>query len=129
MTKGRKKKKITPDNLAQREKEVFEEWGRIQESLKKKPSWMIDENSTFGEVLEFHAITMPFKWRQIIEIEEQTAQRLSEFAKIFHDRPKEKAKWLKHAETSRRHAEEMRQKTWMIRRTAEIAQKEIDELT
>jgi hypothetical protein len=118
---------ITPEMLVQKEKELSEEWERIKKTLKEKPSWMIDENSTLGEVLEFHAVTMPFKWQQLIEIGEKTAQDLCEFAKIFDDRPKEKECWLKLADGSRRHAEEMRQKTWQIR-AAEAAQKELDSL-
>lgn len=105
-----------------------EEWAKIQEDMKKKPSWMIDENSTLGERLEFHAVTVPFKWQQIIEIEEQTAQRLSEFAKIFDDRQEDKEFWLKRADESRRHAEEMRLKWGMVRASAESAKKEIDRL-
>jgi hypothetical protein len=122
-----KGEEITPENMDRIADDIEKEWQIIKEKMKEKPSWMIDENSTYGEVLEFHAVTIPFKYEQLIEIEENAANRLSELAKSFKN-PKDRGYWLKSADQHRRHANEMRLKLGMFRKNAERARKELEGL-
>lgn len=121
------KRKVTPENMDEIAAEQDAIWKELQRKMKEKPDWMIDENSTYGEVLEFQAVTIPFKYQQLIEIEENAANRLSEFAKILKD-PKEREQWLKSADGHRRHANEMRLKLNGARKAAEVAKRELDDL-
>lgn len=118
-----------PENMDRISKEMNAEW---QEYLKnkaagKKPSWMIDDNSTYGEVLEFHAVTIPFKYQQLIEIEENAAKRIRDFAKILED-PKKREHWLKRADEAEAHANEMRLKQAGVRKNAARAREELEGL-
>lgn len=123
-----KGEKITPENMDRIKADMDEEWREFLKHRDEKPSWMIDENSSYGEVLEFHAVTVPFKYRQLIEIEEGAAVHCREIARILKD-PKEQERWLKSADRAEAHANEMRLKLESVRKVADKAMKEIDELT
>ena len=121
----------TPEELVELEKKAIEAekvWHEYLQTKDKKPDWMIDKNSSLGEVLEFTAYTLPFKHQQIIEMYEAHAKSLSDLAEIFDDQPEEKEKWLNIAEDCRKKAEEMRQKNWMYRLVSENAIEELDEV-
>lgn len=104
------------------------EWQEYLKHKDQEPSWMIDENSTYGEVLEFHAVTVPFKYKQLIELEEGAAARCRELARIMKD-PKDREEWLESADRAEAHANEMRLKLEGVRKVADRARREIDELT
>lgn len=120
---------ITPEGLAELEKKAKAADIEIEKLLKKKPAWMIDEHSSVGEILEFEAVTMPFKWQQMIEISEKLANDTFELAKIFGHDPEKKERYLKHAEDWRKRAADMRERNWLIRAGAEEAAGELEGLT
>ena len=96
-----KGEEITPENMDRISAEMDAEYQEYLKNKDKKPNWMIDENSTYGEVLEFHAVTIPFKYDQLIEIEENSAKRCREFAKGLKN-PKDRDRWLKSADEKAR---------------------------
>ncbi len=67
------------------------------------------------------------KWQQLIEISENSARQYDELAKLVKD-SKLKKNWQKRADKWRADAQELRQKTWLIRAGAEDAQEEISKL-
>jgi hypothetical protein len=118
----------TPEELAALEAKVRAANAEIMQKLRKKPAWMIGETSTYGEVLEFEAYTMPLKHRQMIDVCERAAESLSELAQMYDDNPKERERWLGRADEYRRRVEEMRRQSWTYRVISEGAKKEISEL-
>jgi hypothetical protein len=88
---------------------------------------MIDDKSIHGEVLEFTAVTIPFKWHQMIDIDEQTAKSMDEFVEMFTD-PADRKQCLEKADIFRKEREQIWWKWPMIRLAAQSAQREIDEL-
>jgi hypothetical protein len=119
---------ITPENMDRMSADMNAEWHEYLKHKGEKASWMIDENSTYGEVLEFHAVTVPFKYQQLIEIEEQAADRCRELARTMKD-PKDRERWLLSADRAEAHENEMRLRLNGVRKGAEAARKEIDKLT
>jgi hypothetical protein len=120
-------KEPTPEEIAALEKQTKAAYEEYLKNKDKKPDWMIDENSTMGEVLEFQAVTMPFKIQQMIDICDSQANSLSDFAENLDD-PQDREYWLEHAEQLRQHAEKMRLQKGMYRKVSEDAKKELDEL-
>lgn len=87
----------------------------------------LPKDPTYGEELDFAANKLLDKWQQLIEISENSARRYDELAKLVKD-SKLKKKWQKRADKWRADAQELRQKTWLIRSGAEDARKQIEEL-
>ena len=107
------------DRVEKDSKELFEKM--------RNPSWMPNEKSSHGEWLEFRAITMPFKWQQMIDIYEKMVSDNAFIAKVSKG-PAERKEWLKKVDACRKTLEQMRQQWPMIRLNAEMAQQELDEL-
>lgn len=124
-----KVEEITPENMDRIAADIDAEYQKYlkEKAEGKKPAWMIDENSTYGEILEFHAVTIPFKYQQLIEIAENQAKRLRDFAEIPKD-PKEREHWLKRADEAEAHANEMRLKQSGVRKNAARAREELEGL-
>lgn len=122
-----KGEEITTENMDRIAADMEAEWEVLKEKLKKKPDWMIDENSTYGEVLEFHAVTAPFKYQQLIEVEERQAASCREMARMVKD-SMNKERWLRKADEAESHAAEMRLKLSAVRKTAQVARKELEDL-
>lgn len=131
MTLVRKKdrKDPTPDEIARIEdqaKEAEKVWQEYLKHKDEKPAWMPGPEASEKEWLEYQAYTIPFKYQQMIEILEQQANSLSDFAyNVYDDDPKNRQKWLKDAEGFRQQAQEMREKWWIYRAAADQAKKEL----
>ncbi len=119
--------KITTENMDRIAADMEAGWEMFEEKLKKKPDWMIDGNSTYGEVLEFHAVTLPFKYQQLIEVEERRAASCRDIARMMED-SMEREWWLRRADEAESHAAEMRLKLSAVRKTARVAKKELEDL-
>jgi hypothetical protein len=132
LIRKRDRKDPTPEEIAdleKRAKEADKVWQEYLKTKDNKPDWMIDENSSHKEVLEYRAYTMPFKLQQMIDILEEQGNSLSDFAyNVYDDDPKERERWLKMAEDARQQAHDLRQKKWIYRQIADDAKKELREL-
>src|SRR2546423_949998 len=114
-------KRYSKKEVARAEKEMKQVFDKSY-----RPPWRPNEKSTHGEWLEYRAITMPFKWQQVIEINEDMAEKMdwaAKFARSLEDRKR----WLMQADAYRKAANKMRQGNAIIRADAAKALKELDE--